>query len=397
MSDPADPRVMHVILDLDRGGAQETLCVLAEANGTAGGGFLVCALADGPLRARLEAAGASVEIVRGPCCRFSRVFRYLTELRRIGTRLATLVERHRIDVIQTHLLSFLDLVVIRLRHASHGPVVIWTFHGPDILPGRPGPTLWARRIACRWMYRATAALVDAIACVSEDTRRAAIAELGRVDGKIRVIGNAPSPRKFAGARPRDDVRAELGVPPGASVVLFVGRLAAVKGCDYMIEAAPIVLAGAPDALFLVAGSGPAEDALTALAERAGVVKRIRFLGARDDVTDLLAAADVFCLPSRQEGMSLTLLETMSAGKAIVASDLAANREVVEHGQTGLLVEPGNAAALAGALLHLLTHPDAAQAMGRAARAHALSKYGATAQRDAYARLYRELLAARTRS
>ena len=396
MSGPADPRVMHVILDLERGGAQETLCVLAEANGAAGDGFLVCALADGPLRARLEAAGASVEIVRGPSCRFSRVFRYLAELRRIGAQLAALVDRHRINVIQTHLLNFLDVVVIRLRHASHGPVVMWTFHGPDFLPGRPGPTLWARRIVCRWMYRATAARVDAIVSVSEDIRRVLIAALGRMNGKIRVIANAPSPRKCASAWPRDVVRAELGMPPGAGVVLFVGRLAAEKGCDYLIEAAPIVSAGAPDAVFLVAGSGPAEAALKALAERAGVANRVRFLGARDDVADLLAAADVFCLPSRQEGMSLALLEAMSAGKAVVVSDIAANREVVEHGKTGLLVWPGDAAALGGALVHILTHPDAAQAMGRAARARTLAGYGATKQREAYARLYRELLAARTR-
>ncbi len=396
MSGPVDPRVMHVILDLDHGGAQETLCVLAEANNTVGGGFLVCALADGPLRARLEAAGASVEIVRRPSCKFSRAFSYRAELKRIGAQLAKLVERHRIDVIQTHLLNFLDLVVIRLRRAPHGPTVIWTFHGPDFLPARRGPTLWARKIACRWMYRATAAQVDAIVCVSEDIRRVVIAEIGRVDEKIFVIANAPSPRKYAGARPRDDVRAELGVPRGAGVILFIGRLAAVKGCDYLIDAAPIVLAGIPDAVFLVAGSGPAEAALKALAEGAGITKRVRFLGARDDVADLLAAADVFCLPSRQEGMSLALLEAMSAGKAVIASNLAANREIIEHDQTGLLVEPGDAVALAGALMYILAHPDAAQAMGRAAQAHALLKYGAVAQREEYAGLYRELLAARTR-
>jgi glycosyltransferase involved in cell wall biosynthesis len=396
MSSPDEPRVMQIILNLECGGAQETLCVLAEANAAVGSESLICTLTDGPLRARLEEAGASVEIVRGPSCRFSRIVHYLMELRRLSSQLATLIERRRIQVIQTHLLNFLDLLVIRLRHTPPGPAVVWTFHGPDILPERPGLTLWARRFVCRMMYRAAAVHVDAIVCVSEDIRQMAIDELGCSKSKIRVIANTPSPRKYTSARPRNDILAELGVPLGAGVVLFVGRLMAVKGCEFLIEAAPIVLAGSPDALFLVAGSGPAEAELKALAKRAGVAKQFCFLGTRSDIADVLAASDVFCLPSRQEGLSLALIEAMSAGKAVVASDLAANREVVEHGKTGLLVGPGDIAALAAALVHLLTHPASAQAMGREARAYALSKYRASAQREAYARLYRELLAARIR-
>ncbi len=390
MGAAADPRVMHVILDLERGGAQEMVCVLAESRCSSARPFVVCALADGPQRRRLNSAGATVEIVPGPSCAFWQVPRYAAELERIGARLAALVERHQIDVIQTHLLAFLDLVVIRLRRPGRGPAVIWTFHGTDFLPARPGPTLRARRAACRWMYRRASARVDAVVCVSEDVRRAAGAVIGAADRKVHVIGNAPSALKLADARRAGAVRGALGIPPDAGVILFVGRLSAEKGCDRLIAAAPAVLSAAPATVFLVAGSGPEEAALHEQASRAGVADRVRFLGARDDVGDLLAAADVFCLPSRRDAMSLALLEAMAAGRAVVASDIAGNRQLVTAGRTGVLVRPDDDGALAAALLRLLARRDEAQAIAREARAEAMSRHSAASQYEDYQRLYREV-------
>jgi glycosyltransferase involved in cell wall biosynthesis len=386
---------MHIIYNLEHGGAQEVLCVLAEAQRGPENVFIVCAFGDGPMRARLEEAGATVEIIRGPSFSYKSIFRYLAEIKRIGDQIAALAKLHKINIIQTHALGILDLAIIRLRHVLRETAILWTLHS-GFLPLQPGRARWARHIIRRRMYRAIAARADAIACVSANLMRTTIAEFGNVNKRIHAIPNAPNPRKFTGVRPVHRMRASLGVPSGSGVVLFLGRLAPVKGCDFLIKAAPIVLANAPNTIFLVAGDGSEAEVLKAMAEQAGATKQVRFLGSRDDTADLLAAADVFCLPSRQEGMSLALLEAMSAGKAVVVSDISANREIVEHGKTGLLIPVGNIAALAEALVHLLAHPEAANAMGHAAKGHAAASSGVAVQHGAFANLYREILTDRIR-
>jgi glycosyltransferase involved in cell wall biosynthesis len=382
-----DWRVLHVITDLDQGGAQEALCVLAEQPG-ARDRMLVCTLRDGPLRSTLQAAGVRVFVVPGPACRFWNVPAYARELGRISGALRAVVDGEHVDIVQTHLLNVFDLLVLALKRGRRTPAVVWTFHGPDYLPARPGALLHARRAACQLLYRVLASRVDAIVCVSDDIRRQVLTDLpGAPPERVSVIGNVPSPRKWAGARPRAAVRAELACAPDALVVLCAGRLAAVKGIDRIIAAAPAVIANVPDVVFQIAGAGPEHDALVAEAERLGVAARVRFLGTRDDVADLLGAADVFCLPSRYEGRSVALLEAMSAGVPIVASDLPANREVIEHGVTGILVDAGHVAALAAALSRVLLNPDEGRRIGRAAAEAARARYRLEAQRAAYDALY----------
>ena len=389
-----EPRVMHVAPNLDRGGAQEVLCTLAESRPEAGE-FFVCTFADGPLRARLEAAGADCAVVPGARCTSSNPVFYSTELRRIVRGLADLVDAWQVKIVQTHALTVLDAPVLRLRRIPPGPAVVWTFHGTDFLPLRPGPALALRRLVCRWMYRAAAHRVDAIVAVSAAVRDSVARQLGPAAARITVIGNAPSPRKYEAARPAEAVRRELGLDAAARVVLFVGRLAKEKGCRHLIEAVPTLVSSFPAAVTLIAGHGPECEALEALARRAGVAGHVRFLGDRDDVADLLAAADVVCLPSLREGLSLALLEAMAAGRPVVASDIAANRTVIEDGVTGLLVSPSDPAAITGALNAVLSHPDRATAMGEAARRRALGSHDPKRQSELYAALYRDLLAART--
>lgn len=395
MSRSVEPRVMHVTPNLDRGGAQEVLCTLAESRPDTTE-FFVCTFADGPLRTRLEAAGAECAVVPGPRCRFSNPIRYAAEVQRIVRGLAGLADAWRVEIVQTHLLTVLDAVVLRLRRVPCGPAVVWTFHGTDFLPLRAGPTLPLRRLACRWAYRAGARRVDAIVAVSDAVRDAVVRQLGPAADKATVIGNAPSPRKYEAARPAEAVRRDLGLGPGARVVLFVGRLAEEKGCRSLIEAVPALLSRVPAAATLLAGHGPDRELLEALAQRSGVAGRVGFLGDRDDVADLLAAADVVCLPSVREGLSLALLEAMAAGRPVVASNIAANRAVLENGASGLLVPPSDPAGIAGGLIAILSDPDRARGMGQTARRRALAEHDPERQSALYAALYRELLAASTR-
>ncbi|MFI5166983.1 MAG: glycosyltransferase family 4 protein [Thermoanaerobaculales bacterium] len=394
MNRNAEPRVLHVTRNLDQGGAQAVLCTLAESR-PAGSEFFVCTLADGPLWPKLEAAGAQCAMVPGPRCQFSNPVRYASERRRIVRELATVVDEWRIEIVQTHLLTVLDSAVLRLRRIPHPPAVVWTFHGTDFLPLRPGPTLRLRRLVCRWLYRATARRVDAIVAVSEAVRDSVVGQLGPAAVRTRVIGNAPSPRKYEPRKRAGEVRADLGLDSSSRAVLFVGRLAEEKGCRHLVEAVPGLLSRVPGAVTLLAGHGPDRERLEALARRTGVASQVRFLGNRDDVADLLAAADVVCLPSVREGLSLSLLEAMAAGRPVVASNIAANRALLDDGITGLLVPPSDPAALARGLIAILTDPERAMEMAKAARRRALAEHSPKRQWELYSALYRDLRSAST--
>ncbi|HET7224819.1 MAG TPA: glycosyltransferase family 4 protein [Candidatus Eisenbacteria bacterium] len=171
----------------------------------------------------------------------------------------------------------------------------------------------------------------------------------------------------AGAvRARDVVRAELGLAEDAPVVLTVGSLSAQKAQHVLVEAFARVRAHAPRAALLLVGEGPARAALEAQA--AGIGGAVRMLGARRDVADLLAAADVFALSSTREGLPIVVLEAMRAGRPVVASRIGGVPEAVEDGVTGSLAAPGDATGLAEAIARLALDPALARRMGAAGNA-----------------------------
>jgi glycosyltransferase involved in cell wall biosynthesis len=215
----------------------------------------------------------------------------------------------------------------------------------------------------------------------------------------RIIVNAEAlrPRGAAGARTevvpsgvdtdvfrprptlRDDIRARIGVPSGHPVIGTVGRLEARKGTDVLLEAAAhLRKKGLPDLRVVVVGDGPLRDELPALARRLGIADQMHMLGDRSDVADVLAALDVFVLPSRTEGMSNALLEAMATALPVVATAVGGNPEVVAAETTGVLVPPDDSTAMAEAVMRLLAAPDVAARLGVAARAHVEERYGARA-------------------
>jgi glycosyltransferase involved in cell wall biosynthesis len=166
---------------------------------------------------------------------------------------------------------------------------------------------------------------------------------------------------------RERLRGELGVPPEAGLVLAVGRLNAEKGQSLLLQAAPAVLSRCPGTVFALAGDGPLRGALEQQAAQLGIAGQVRFLGVRQDVPALLAAADLFVLPSRSEGMPNALLEAMAAGLPVVSFEVGGVGEVLVHGVTGLLVPPEDADGLARAMLALLENEQERRRLGAAAR------------------------------
>ena len=199
---------------------------------------------------------------------------------------------------------------------------------------------------------------------------------GEGGGRIEVIGNGVDPDRFGPGTPqrRAALRTALATPQDAVVIAVVARLVAEKGYPELLRAMEKV-----DAHLWIAGSRldserarAIDDALAAVAADEDLRRRVHLLGERDDVPELLAAADLFVLPSHREGMPRSIIEAMMTGLAVVATDIRGSRELVEDGVTGRLVPVGDGPALAVALAELAGDADRRQTFGAAGRARALA-------------------------
>jgi glycosyltransferase involved in cell wall biosynthesis len=190
--------------------------------------------------------------------------------------------------------------------------------------------------------------------------------------------------------PPATMRRKLEVPDGEFMFLSTARLAPDKGLNYLIEAAAL-LPSKLRFLIFIAGEGPARARLERLVERLRVGHRIRFLGYREDVNDLLAACDLVVLPSLREGLSIALLEALAAGKPIIASDIGSHVEVVGEARAAELVPAGDAAALCKAISSVTGDRELMGELGVRARALFENRYTEDRMLAAYRDLYRELL------
>jgi len=148
------------------------------------------------------------------------------------------------------------------------------------------------------------------------------------------------------------------------MVGMVARLWEQKAPQDYIAAIPKVIDEIPDAKFLVIGDGPLETELKKMSDKLGVGENVLFLGWRQDIKDLLKIIDVVVLPSLWEGLPVSILEAMALSKPIVATNIKGNNELVVHGETGYLVEPGNPQEISSYVLKLLTDQSLAKKMGR---------------------------------
>lgn len=279
------------------------------------------------------------------------------------------------DLVHAHGLRA-GLVAAAARRLGGSPTpLVLTLH--NALPDRGG----ALRRALAAAERATVRAADLVLAASGDLAANA-RRLGAADVRVAPVAAPPLP---APARSRAAVRAELGLSGDRSLVVAVGRLHPQKGYDVLLDAAARWTAGAP--LVAIAGDGPLHDELAARirAEALPVV----LLGRRTDVADLLAAADLCVLPSRWEARSLTAQEALRAGTPLVATRTGGLPELL--GDAAELVPVGDAAALADAVVRVLSDPGRARALAEAGRRRAADWPDQAATARQLVAVYRELL------
>ncbi len=256
------------------------------------------------------------------------------------------------------------------------------------------PALVTRRVdrpesgwLARWKYRRyrrVVVLSEAIAHALESGLGAALPPRVRIPSAVDAARYRPG-----GDRTR--LAADFDLPAGAPVIAMAAQFIPRKGHQVLLEALPRVWASYPALTCLLFGRGPGRDALARDVARRGWEDRVRLPGWRGDLADILPAVDALVHPALAEGLGLVLLEAGACGVPVVAAAAGGIPEVVVDGGTGLLVPPGDAAALATALLRILDDRALAQRLGAAGRRRVEACHSIPAMASAYARLYRDIL------
>jgi len=385
--------VLQVIANLDIGGAQEVVRTLSEGLVESGCPTVVCSFKDGPLRAQIEQLGIPVEVL--PQRRYSILAFpfYVREMFAIRQALVRLVQKYEIDVIQTHLLRSLDFLVATLRFGAQRPLIFWTVHNfnfalrPEQLP-RFRWLAGAKQAVHSWLYRRMARWANGFIAISNDVETAIVKTIGPVQDRIAIISNGVDMRRYQSSTDRFATRRALGFTEDDILYTVVGTLKEQKGHRYLIEAVTPLIARTPRLHILIVGDGELRGSLEAQVRAAGIETNIHFLGNRSDVAALLAASNVFVLPSLWEGLPMALIEAMASGLPVIATLVSGSQQVVEQGRSGILVPPGEVTPLRQAMEDLLADPERARLLGKAAQRRIEEAYSARRQAEEHLVLYR---------
>jgi glycosyltransferase involved in cell wall biosynthesis len=232
---------------------------------------------------------------------------------------------------------------------------------------------------------------DRLVGVGEHVRVALIANEGFPSARVRVLRNGIDIAAFARVKEcRPVVRRELGIAAGDFVILQAARLQAIKDHATAIRAMARVVASQSDVRLLIAGEGPEASEIDSLIKRMNLGAHVRRLGLRTDIDRLLGAADAALLSSLSEGIPLALIEAMAASLPVVSTGVGGVPEVVEEGESGLLVGAGDDEAMAERILRLARNPALGQQLGQAGRERAEALFSEERMIAEYARMYREM-------
>jgi glycosyltransferase involved in cell wall biosynthesis len=341
-------RLLHITVGLGWGGAERLMAeTVSRLDGARFDTQILALKAQGPVGELLAARGLRVTTLAGSGPWDPRVL--------LGA--ARFFKRHAFDIVHAHLF-WAHVLSGALKKSEK---VVWHFHDTG-----EWMSLWHRALERSFISRSDGAIA-----ISRAVADGLIRRHPSLDGRVFILPNAAPPRHVHMEKKAELKKRLFGFDGNAPVVGFVGRLdEGAKGLNILLKAAEIVVAWMPNFRLVLIGDGPARAKLERTALLAGLRGRTSFLGGRADVEECYGAFDVLVLPSLREGFGIVLLEAMAAALPVVASRIGGIPEVVVDGETGILVPPADAEALARALHSLLADPERAEIFGQKGRERA---------------------------
>ena len=312
---------------------------------------------------------------------------------RSALRVAALIREERPHVLHTHTAKAgaIARAAAILAGNARPPVVVHTFHG-HVLKGYFDP---ARTAFFRRVEQTLARTADVLVAVSPEVRDELV-ELGVAPrGKFAVVRlGIPLEERLADPTADSDYRALYGIPNGAFVVGWVGRMTGVKDTGAVLEIVRSARTHGVDAVLCMVGDGPDRTRLEQLAHELGIARACYFVGYQEDVAGYYRLFDAFVLPSVNEGTPVSAIEALASGTPVVANRVGGVPDVVRNGLDGFLVDPGDVTSAGAKLAVLAGDRRLRRKMGDAGRARVLERYAVSRLVDDVDRLYRSLLEAK---
>jgi len=309
---------------------------------------------------------------------------------RVWGRVKRYLREQQVDLVHAHGTRANSNVLWAAR--SLGIPVIYTVHGWSFHPDQH-PLVRRMRILGERYLVSRSSLNISVSASNQESGKKYIPSFESV-----VINNGIDKNKFNPDRVYPDVRIELGIPAGAMLVLFIARFTAHKQPLVLLEAFARALPENPDLHLLMVGDGDQQATAVEMVKRKGLTDKVTFQSFRQDVPAVLAAADIFVLPSLWEGLPIGLLEAMAMGKAVIASEVDGTREIVRSGENGWMVSTdGLEDRLVEALVRLSKDPVQRAVLGAGAIETVSGQYNAAVMTRQIEQLYQQLCQSRTLS
>jgi glycosyltransferase involved in cell wall biosynthesis len=365
-------KILHIMTRLPVGGVENQLLSILRNYDKSKLSPLVCSLSDkGQIGEEIEREGIEVVCLNKLGHRFDWS---------IVKDICSLITERSIKVVRTHQYHA-NLYGRLAAHRAGVPCVVASIHNTYTRDKK-----FHRRLINRFLARFT----DRIVAVSGKVRDDILMYDHIPSDKVEVIHNGVDIDIFSNKDGKVK-RREFNIPEDTVVIGTVGRLAEAKGQRYLLEALAVLKVKFPMVRLLIAGDGLLRKELEGYAETLGIKQNVLFLGIRRDIPELLSVMDIFVLPSLWEGLPNALLEAMAGSRPIIAADIAPFREIIDSRDVGILIPPGDSAALAEALRLLLEDRNTRETLGRNAKQKCSLLFDIKAVVSAYTGLFENIL------
>ncbi|MBI5267434.1 MAG: glycosyltransferase family 4 protein [candidate division Zixibacteria bacterium] len=367
-------KILHLIETTGPGGAETVLLSIVGRLNRDDFDSLVVVMGRGWLHEQLTDRGADVRIIHSSKANDWMFLRKLCRL--VGTE--------RVDLIHSHL-DGMNFYACLGGLLTRRPVIA-TFHGTV-------GDWHGAGIKSKLKYAVIRKRATRVVAVSNYLKRELEQKWSFSSDRVTMIHNGVDFEALDAQVPKGSLRSDLGLEPGMPLIGMVGNIRAPKGYRYFVEAARLIRDRIPECRFLIVGHGEGAllHELTNQITTLGLADRVILTGFREDVAHILSQLDLFMLSSLTEGLSIATIEAMGLGRPVVVTDSGGPGEIVRDGETGFLVPPASAKALADRAVELLHNRALAECMGHAARAHVRRRFSLEQNVRSYEQLYRECL------